>query len=422
MDPEVKKVLDALRTDLGKNNEAIARVDTIEASAKKADADVKLLRTELDQVKADHIARQNEIKELQQKARVQLQAMDPIAQRRESIAMFGRICRMELARALRQEMPAQFADEVQLVRSWHNDVLQRATLTPMSTTGSYMVPTAMISSLIDTLEEVCPMLGLVDFIPGLPMGGTINIPTLASRPSMKEKRASTDTAMTASDPTFGQLQLSPNETYVYFPIDNKFFQMSPFDLGSICMNLLRDGMADKLGYWLLAADGTASYNSITGLLNETTAAYIYDLPAGKMAFTDLTAIDLQKIMANCLKRGRARGIWLMSLDIQGVIEDIERTGKVPLITYAQDGTPRLKQREIVIEEYMPDIADSAKSTGFLGFGDPTTFLVGQCGGMQFASDMSYLFGKNQTAFRATTIVDIKRKPVKTFTLAKTAGA
>lgn len=421
MDPEVKKALDALRADIGKNLEAAVRLDAIEKAAQKGDADTKVMRAELDKVKADVITRENEIKDLQQKNRVQLQAADPIRERSDAIAMFGRVCRANLCRALNLAIPEHFKDEVQIVRAWNDECIARATITPMSTTGSYLVPTAMIQTLIDTLEEVSPMLGIVDFIPGLPAGGTIQIPSLTARPSMKEARAGTDTAMTASDPTFGLTELTPKETYIYFPIDNKFMQMSPFDLGSICMNLLRDGMADKLGYWLLYADGTSTYNSTTGILKDTTAAYIYNLPTGKKAFSDLAAADLTKIMSNCLKRGRARGIWLMSLDVQGLIEDMDRQGKLPLIRERDDGTIRLKQREVIVEEYMPDLSESDKATPFLGFGDPKTFILGQCGGMQFASDTSYLFGKNQTAFRATTIVDIKRKPVKTFTVAKTAA-
>ena len=422
MDPEIKKALEALRAELGKNADVVARIDGIEVAAKNGTSTVTALRAEMDTLKAAVVTRENEIKELQQKARVIAVAQDPITQRHEAMSMFGRICRAELCRARNEPVPAVFAEEAQVVRAYREEVAKRATLTPMAATGSYLVPTVTMTALIDTLEEVSAMLGLVDFIPGLPVGGTINIPTLLTRPAMQPKRAGTDTAMTQSDPTFGQLSLSPNESYIFFPIDNKFMQMSPFDLGNICMNALRDGMADKLAYWLLRADGTATYNSITGLLNETTGDYIYDLPAGKMAFSDLSALDLNKIMAKCLKRGRARGVWLMSLDIQGQIEEIDRAGKVPLITYAQDGTPRLKQREIIIEEYMPDLSESAKSTAFLGFGDPKTIIMGQCGAMEFASDTSYLFGKNQTAFRATALFDIKRKPVATFAIAKTAGA
>jgi HK97 family phage major capsid protein len=180
---------------------------------------------------------------------------------------------------------------------------------------------------------------------------------------------------------------------------------------------------DKLVYWLLRADGSATYNSITGMLAETTAAYLATLPAGKTAFADLASSDINKIKAKVLKRGRGpRGRWIMDLDIQGVIEDVNRDGKTPLLREQPDGSYRLKGNEITIEEYMPGLDESAKDTAFIGFGDPATFLVGMVGGMQIASDASVRFDKNQTCFRATTVVDIKRKPVATFCIGKTAAA
>jgi HK97 family phage major capsid protein len=426
MDPEVKKQFDELRAQLGKNVEALTRLEKLEArvaAGEQTAADLKAVRSELDAIKAGNEEREKVVRELKEKGRTQAIARDPLTEKSKSRELLGAIVRAEMARTMRQEIPAAFQDEAKLVREYQAGCLARSTITPMATTGSYLVPTVTEANIRDGLEEVSPLLAEVDFIPGLPAGGTFNLPFLVTRPSMQPKRASTDTAMTASDPVFSQLQITPYETYIYFPVDNKLFLMSAIALGGFFEGLCRDAMVDKLAYWLLRADGTASYNAITGLLNESTAAYVYSLPAGKTGFADLTAADLNKIKAKAYKRGRGpRARWLMDLEVQGVIEDIDRNGKLPVITFGQNGSARIKQNEILIEEYMPGLDESAAATGFLGYGDPATFIVAMVGGMQIASDASYLFGKNQTAFRATTIVDIKRKPVPTFILAKTAAA
>ena len=91
-----------------------------------------------------------------------------------------------------------------------------------------------------------------------------------------------------------------------------------------------------------------------------------------------------------------------------------------VITYAQDGTARALQNPIVIDEGMPDAADSGAAKGFLGFGDLATYLVGMVGGIQIASSTDYLFGKNQTAFRGVVNMDIQRKPAATLIHLKTA--
>jgi len=423
MDPELKKMMDELRATLNKNVDAVARIDGLEAKLAAGETTVKLVRQELDTVKATVDQREATIRELRESARTQRTQADPIQRREEALGMLGMIVRQEMARINAMELPTAFRGETDLVRKYRDEVLARATVTPMATTGSYLVPTVTDTMIQDALEEVSEMLGLVDFIPGLPAGGTFNFTFLSSRPVMQKARASSDTAMTQSDPTFAQLQVSPQETYVFFPVDNKLFLMSPVALGGYFEGLCRDAMADKLAYWLLRADGSASYNSITGMLAEATADYIYSLPAGKTGFADLADSDLTKIKAKALKRGRGqRARWIMDLEIQGLIENMNREGKVPVIREQPDGSMRVKQNEVTIEEYMPGLDETAAATGFIGYGDPATFLVAMVGGMQIASDASVRFDKNQTCFRGTTIVDIKRKPVKTFILAKTAAA
>lgn len=423
MDPELKRILDELKGNVGKAVDVAARIDAIEKRVVDGETSLTAARKDLEAVQQVATERENAIKQLREESRARSLQRDPIHERREALTMLGMIVRSELARANCMDLPAAFLSEVELVRSYRETMLSRATITPMATTGSYLVPTITDQAITDAIEEVSEILGMADVQTGLPAGGTFNFTFLATRPSMQPKRASSDTAMTASDPVFAQLQLSPNETYVFFPVDNKMFLMSAMSLGGYFERLCRDAMIDKLAYWLLRADGTASYNSITGALAETTAAYVYTLPAGKTAFSDLAGTDITKAKAKTLKRGRGpRGRWIMDLEVQGIVEEIDRTGKVPLIREREDGTMLLKQNPIVNDEYMPGLDESNKDTGFALYGDLATYLVGMVGGLQIASDASVKFDKNQTAFRGTTIVDIKRKPVATLMLVKTAAA
>jgi len=427
MNEELKKEFEALKASLGKNVDALARVDQLEtrvAAAEATAADVKAVRAELEKIQATVTEREQAIRKLQEEGRVQAVRPDPIIQRQESLEMLGMIVRQELARQNRMEIPALFRHETELVRKWNEQILARATVTPMATTGSYLVPTVTDRSIMDGLEEVSELLNLIDMVPGLPAGGTFNFTFLSTRPSMQPARASSDTAFTASDPVFAQLQLSPKETYVFFPIDNKLFIMSAVALGGYFEGLVTQAMIDKLAYWTLRADGDATnYNSITGALNEATAAYVYSLPSGKTAFADLAAGDLTKAKAKCLKRGRGpRGRWLMDLEIQGVIEELDRTGKLPVIREREDGTYVIKQNPVVIEEHMPGLDESGAGKGFALYGDLSTIMLGMVGGLQIASDSSVKFDKNQTAFRGTTIMDIVRKPVATMIVLKTAAA
>jgi HK97 family phage major capsid protein len=422
MDPELKKALDELRAQIGRHVDVAARVDKIETdmAARATTADLKTARADLEKLQTLVADRDAALKTLQEQGRVQALQRDPIRDRIEAKRMLGMIVRAEIARNNRWDLPADFQGEIALVRSYREQVIARATLTPMSTTGSYVVPTVTDRSIMDAVEEVSQLLSLVDFQPGLPAGGTFNFTFLATRPSMLQKRASTDTAFTASDPVFSQLVLSPNETYVFFPIDNKLFLMSAVALGGYFEGLCRDAMIDKLAYWLLRADAGASYNSITGLLAQTT--YTVSLPNGKTAFADVTADDIYAAEDSVLGRGRGpNGRWLLSHDILGIVKNIDRLGKMGLIDRV-NGNLTIDNYPTVQDTNMPVRSESAKGVAFAAFGDLKSIIVGMVGGMQIASDSSVRFDKNQTCFRATTIVDIKQKPVNTLVTLKTAAA
>lgn len=415
MDPEIRKALDELRGLVGKNVDVAAKIEAIEAAARERTATLAELRKQIDDLVKHVEERKAEIERLQREARQRLELADPVRDAIHAARIFGMMVREGLMRHQNVECPRAFVGEAEELRRYRE---QRATLEAGAVTGSYLVPTITEAQLIDTLEEVSDLLYRADFIPGLP--GNVLIPTLTGRPRLKPARASVSTAMTASDPTFGQLSLSPQEAYVYFGIDNRLLQMSAISLGTLAMNLLRDSMIDGISKWLIEADGTANYNSVTGILSEGT--YVVNMASGHNSFGKLDNEDLNAALKGLLKRGRARASWVMSLYVQGILEDVSREGKVKIITEDQiAGGYRCKMRPIIIDESMPDEADDGAGKAILGVGDLATYVVGLVGGIQLAMSGEYLFGVNQTAFRGVVNMDIKRKPVATFLTVKTAA-
>lgn len=416
MDPEVKKALEALRAELGKNVEAMARLDAIEKAATAREADAKQIRAELEKVMKAHEERGKAITDMQQTMRVQRESADPVRERRRAIELFGMQMRQSFCDFRRVEIPERFRGERELLEAMRK---QRATLQEGTGGGTYFIPTILETELIDTLEEVSEILGLVDFAAGMPTKGTI--PTITTRPSLQPKRASSDTEMSQTDFGFSQVTFDTDEVYLFYPVDNWILELSPFNLGSRLMPLTREAFLDGLSKWVLLADATASYNNDTGIFKETT--YVSSMPAGKTAFGDLENPHLVKLMKETLKRGRARGTWLMSLHVLGILEELNRTGKIPVITYGPADEIYCNRRPVIVEEDAPDEGDDAVATAVLGFGDLASWLVVLAGnGIQMASSTEYLFGKSQTCFRATAHVDVVRKPVNTFRLLKTAAA
>jgi len=417
IDPEIKTALDELREMATKQPEVQTRLDAIEESAAKREQAIVEVRGTLDELKQQMEEREALIKKLQQEARQTRLEQDPKLERRRGFELLGMMCREHLCMRTAQELPTRFRKEADALKEFRE---QRATLEAGAVTGSYLVPTILeAGEFWEAVEELSDLLSSVDFIPDLP--GQVNLPYLASRPTAQKKRTTVDTTMTQSDPTFGLLEIRPDEMYVYFPLDNRLMQMSALPLGQLAFNLCRDALIYKMCSWLLIADGSATYNSLTGILNEAT--YVLNMSGGKTAFGNIDNTELNRALAKLWKRGRSRGSFLMSLYVLGFLENLNRSGKMPVLTADQGrGSYRCKMRPVIIEEEMPDEADDAADTGFMGVGDLATYMVGLVGGIQLASSADYKFGENQTAFRGVINVDIKRKPQWTHMTLKTAAS
>lgn len=411
MDPELKKLIDALRGEVGtRNAEMRTALDAVEVAVKARIANEDTVRKELDEIKRIGQEREKQLTEMKQNLRLAAERQDPARERIRAIEMLGMIGREMLARQLGSEIPIRFAKEAELVRA------HRATMAETTGTG---IPTVLSQEILDTLEEVSDILQYTDLQVGVPTKGTIV--TWTGRPTLQPKRATTDTDMTESDPTIGSYTWDTDEAYFFFPVDNWLLELSPLALGQRIMTSMRDWFLAGLVNWFINADGTASYNSDTGLLADT--QNVYTLPAGKMAFTDIAKTDLDKAKAKVLKRGRARGRWLMHLTVLGTLEELNRTGKTPVIMHDNAGNARCLYQPVALDEDMPDLDASAKDTAFMGYGDMAGWLVAIAGnGIQIDTSREYFFNRNQTCFRAMGHIDVVRKPINTWVLIKTAAA
>lgn len=412
----ITDLIGGIREELGKQNTDLqAKLDAIERAREAASADLGKVRAELDALKAEAAQREATIREIERRNNLRLE-QDPAHTREQALAMLGMLFRREHARVHNVEIPERFAKEREAVSAYVRELHNRATLGEQTTQGGYFMPSVLQLDIYDTLEQVSALLSAVDFQSGVPTKGSYV--TLVGRPTLQPKRATTDTDLTQSNPAFGTFDWDTDEAGFAFPIDNWMFELSPIDLGRRLVPLCRDAYIQGLCDWLINGDGTASYNSVTGILADT--ANVVRMTGS--AFADLTNDDLRKLMRGVLLRARARGAFLTGPYAVDVLEGIDRQGKVPILRETGDGYS-VKGKVHLEDEGMPDETDSGANKAFLAFGDPKTWgvvLAGQ--GLRIAYDASYGFRQNQTWYRALAHVDIVRKPGNTWALLKTKAA
>jgi len=411
---KVRELISGIREDIGtQHTDLQAKLDGIEKARETEAGDLGKLREELEGIKTQADEREKSIREIEQKNSLRLER-DPAQKREQGLIVLGAMVRSHLCAGMRSEVPSQFASERELVDGYMRESHERATLDETTAAGGYFVPTVLVMDLYNTLEEVSQLLSVVDFQTGVPTKGTGV--TLTGRPTLQPKRATSDTKMTQSDPAFGQYSWDTDEAHIYFPVDNWMLQLSPIQLGQRMLAVLRDAYVGGICDWLINADGSATYNGNTGMLSDAVNAVA--MAAG--TFESLSNADLRKVMRSVLLRARRMGAFVGGGYVVDVLEEVSRTGKMPILREKGDGSYSLKGKLFIEDEGMPDEVDSGAGKALLGFGDPKTWAVTLAGsGIQLAADTSYRFAYNQTAFRAVGHLSIDRKPGKTWALLNT---
>jgi len=414
---QVRELVTKIREEIGtRHTDLQAKLDGIEKAREGEKADLGKIREELAAIKAQATERENTIREIERRNTLRLEA-DPAQKREKAIEIYGTMIMREFCRARNVEFPERFKTQREGLECYVRERMERDTLDHQTTAGGYFMPTILVVDIYDTLEEVSPLLGVVDFQTGVPTKGSQV--TLTGRPTLQPKRASSNTALPQTDPAFGQYDWNTDEASIYFPVDNWMLQLSPVQLGSRMLVLARDAFMQGLVNWLINADGTAAYNSNTGMLADTANT----VRMAGTAFASLTNGDMRKLMLGVLLRARRIGQFVGSGYAISILEDIEREGKMPILREQADGSYRVKGKVFNEDEGMPDEGDSAADSPFLGFGDPKTWAVVLAGaGLQIAADSSHRFQENQTGFRALGHVAIVRKPGNTWALLATKAS
>lgn len=414
MNEELKKLLEELKEKALKTPELLARIDALEAQLKTGLAE-RAARADVEKMQKQLEEREKAIQDLQRAGRVAPAATDRVARRDQAVELLGMMARRILAAHLRVEIPGRFRDEAARVDEF---LAARATLAEGTGAGTYFVPTILSNEIIDSVEGVSSILSRMEVLTNMPT--KMRIPVFTTRPTLRFARASTDTAMTASDPGFSYVDVDTEEGYIYFPVDNWVLELGAASLGRFLMPMLRDAYWDGVAKIALKGDGTSAYGSMTGLAGEAT--YVTSMPNGKTAFADLAKSDLSALKAAVLERGRVNGAWVLSEYVMSLIEDMDRQGKAGVLKEKEDGTRLVLGKPVIQDPDAPVQADSGAGKAVAHFGDLKAMMVILAGaGIRLASSTEYLFGANQTAFRALGHIDVVRKPANILRTLKTAA-
>lgn len=116
-------------------------------------------------------------------------------------------------------------------------------------------------------------------------------------------------------------------------------------------------------------DGTATYNSITGILNNGNAGEI-TLASGNTSFADITPDNLILARNEIPASLRKNGIYVFHPDLEAIFLTKKDNNGAYIFDYQTDGdVPTLKGRPVFYTESLPGLDSDAVSTSFGVYGD-----------------------------------------------------
>ena len=178
--------------------------------------------------------------------------------------------------------------------------------------------------------------------------------------------------------------------------------------------------------WAFLADGTATYESVTGICKTAeTNAKIVTLAAGKTAPSDAVLADFRAmrrlVSTACLARG---GKYYLNATWEARLRAFNNNQNDPYVfTYRPDGTATLDGFPIVWTEVLTAYDTAATASSYLAvFGNLKFWWMGERGNPRIDTSADVLFAYDQLATRFIEEIDFDYNALNAASTLKTPAA
>ncbi|TXH56414.1 MAG: phage major capsid protein [Desulfurellales bacterium] len=278
--------------------------------------------------------------------------------------------------------------------------------------GGVFVPPAFSTALWDQARMASDsMLGMTTQIPIDSGVESIEFPTInetsradGSRWGGIQGRWKAElTEMSASQPKFSNVKLSPQELYVFAYISDKMLRRAPGAATAVLERAASDEIAFKVGAAIFEGDGNGKplgFKSAPGTVSVAKET-------GQAAST-VVLENINKMWSRCHAGWRNGAVWLINQDVEPALESLAATvgtGGVPVYLpaggVADTPNARLKGRPVIVSEYCSTLG----TVGDICLVNLNAYATAVRGTVDQQYSMHLKFDYAQTAFRIIFEVD-----------------
>lgn len=311
---------------------------------------------------------------------------------------------------------ASFTDEEKAAKGLYDSKIMGSS----DTNGQYLVPDEFHKTVVMELDKVSIARKYCRIIPM--SSNAKDVPTLTG--SITAYVVGGGSAITASDPTFGNAQLMARKFAVLVHAWNELIDdnMSDMEIFDLIVELTSEAFAILEDTQVLTGAGTG--NNFEGILTNA-STNVVTMATGRDTFAELIyddLIDMVSAVAMKYKRGK-KPIWVMSQYVFGIIWKLKDDQNRPLLSSSPVNPLQytLLGFDVEVTDVMP--SSTAVSTKFLIFGDLRYYAFGDRKAM--TAEEGYhddQFGKDIKSLRIIERVAGKILIPTAFSVLKTAAS
>ena len=252
-------------------------------------------------------------------------------------------------------------------------------LEEQSGTGTYVVPVEYSRELMRIAEESSELIPLVRKIPM--KSRTKYAATKATGVNFTYVTASDTTDITESAPSFGQLEMVAWTFGLWMGISEQLLEDEDVNVGSAFAELISEAFTAKLEAELLTDNG----NPATGLL-QNGSTNVVTMSPGNPSFSDVDYEDMIALVGGLTTKAKRRGArFLLHPTVADIVFSIKNAQGDPIFrdSPASGRPPTILGYPFTLVDGMPDSGDSAVSTKFLAFGNPSHMVWGSRVDLEF---------------------------------------
>jgi len=431
MDPKLLKMLAALGEAMtpapaDRDEKAISKLLTdIAAYAESPEAkaygntdQLKDLAGTIGQLRKDLDENARQLRELQ-RAGLEIQGGQVQVLGFEEIMSLRRVRRVWRSEARAEQFGALCARSLWGGTGKYNDIVAPRTrdlaerlikdLDPgLSGSGAELLAHQYMADLIAHVEAVGVLFPQAHRVP-LSTLGTTSWPKLTGEVTATPLAVATQIA--ESTPTLGTVAMSPVKWGVLTPVPNEFFRDPTLlvQLGQLLGWLMTRAIAYAADDALVNGDGTATYGTIDGILNN---ANISAIPASAAAtIAAYTGAQVGDVIAGVTKDYVDDPQWFMHLSSSRTLRNIRSTVGPPLYERGGNGEPNtIDNYPYSLCQRFPAAAGVAGSTKWGAFGSlRLAYYFGMLGSVQVEQSPHARFESDQTVVRGIANFDAALK-------------